>query len=81
MINEFIEKQLKKAKYKILEDHTYFGEIPSFQGVWANARNLENCRKELKEVLEDWLVLKIRDKEKISGFNLKFDRRRLVNAN
>lgn len=81
MINKFIEKQLKKAKYKILEDKTYFGEIPSLQGIWANARNLESCRKELKEVLEDWLVLKIRDKEKISGFNLKFDRRELINSN
>ena len=80
MINKFIEKQLKKAKYKILEDRTYFGEIPSFRGVWANARNLESCRAELREVLEGWLLLKIRDKNKIPGFKLNFDKRKLVNS-
>ncbi|MFQ5661737.1 MAG: type II toxin-antitoxin system HicB family antitoxin [Candidatus Paceibacteria bacterium] len=80
MLSEFIEKQLKKAKYKILEDRTYFGEIPGLKGVWANAKNLDNCRKELREVLEDWLLLKVRNKEKVSGFNLKFDQRKLVKS-
>jgi len=78
MLSEFIEKKLKDAKYKILKDGTYFGEISGFRGVWANAKNLEACRKELREVLEDWLLLKIRDKERVPGFVLKTDRRELV---
>lgn len=78
MLSEFIEKQLLKAKYKILEDRTYFGEISGIRGVWANTKNLEGCRKELREVLEDWLLLKVRNKERVSGFNFKFDQRRLV---
>lgn len=78
MLSDFITKKLKEARYKLLEDKTYFGEIPGLKGVWANAKNLEACREELQEVLENWLVLKIKDKEKVPGFNLKTDRRQLV---
>jgi predicted RNase H-like HicB family nuclease len=78
MLNEFLEKKLREAKYKILKDETYFGEIPGLRGVWANAKNLEGCRKELREVLENWLFLKVRDREPISGFKVKIDRRQLV---
>lgn len=78
MLSEYIEKKLKQAKYKLLKDRSYFGEISDLKGVWANAINLENCRKELLEVLEDWLLLKIRDQESVPGFKIKTDRRELV---
>ncbi len=78
MLNEYIEKKLKRARYKLLKDRSYFGEIPGLKGVWANGKNLEDCRKELQEVLEDWLLLKIRAGEKISDFKIRFDRRGLV---
>ena len=78
MLTEFINKKLKEAEYKILKDRTYFGEIPGLKGVWANAKNLEDCREELQEVLEDWLLLKIRSGEKIFGFEIQFDKRELV---
>lgn len=78
MLSEFIDKKLKTARYKLLEDRTYFGEVPGLRGVWANAKNLEDCRKELKEVLEDWLLLKVKSGEEIPGFEIKIDRRELV---
>jgi len=78
MLREFIDKKLRQAHYKFLKDNTYFGEIPGLKGVWANAKNLEDCRKELQEVLEDWLLIKVRDGEKVPGFEVKFDRRELV---
>ena len=78
MLSEYIAKKLKEAVYKILKDGTYFGEIPGLKGVWANAKNLEDCRKELQEVVEDWLLLKIKDHERVPGFEIKVDRRALV---
>ena len=78
MLSEFLTKKLALARYKLLEDGSYFGEIPSVRGVWANARTLETCRRELKEVLEDWLLLKVRDHESVPGFKLKTDKRSLV---
>jgi predicted RNase H-like HicB family nuclease len=56
---------MAKARYKLLEDGTFFGEIPSLRGVWANAKTLEACREELQEVLEDWIVVKLRDGDDI----------------
>lgn len=78
MLTEYINKKLKTAKYKIFKDGIYFGEIPGIKGVWASAKNLEDCRRELQEVLEDWLLLKVRDNEKIPGFEIKIDRRELM---
>ena len=76
MLSEFILKKLKTARYKLLKDGSYFGQIPGLSGVWANAKNLEDCREELQEVLEDWLLLKLRAGDKIPGFEIR--RRELV---
>jgi predicted RNase H-like HicB family nuclease len=48
------------AKYEILEDDgTFYGEIPGFNGVYANADTLEKCREELEEVLEEWIFFRV----------------------
>lgn len=61
MITEYIQSIMEKAKYEIIEDDlTYYGHIPWFDWVWANADTLEECRKQLQEVFEEWLVIKIR---------------------
>ncbi len=62
MLSQYIQAALRKAKYEILEDDgTFYGEIPGFQGVWANAATLEDCRNELAEVLEEWIFFNISD--------------------
>ena len=78
MLTEYIVKKLGEARYKLLQDGSYFGEIPGLSGIWANAKNLEDCRKELQEVLEDWILLKVRDHQRVPGFQIKIDRRELV---
>lgn len=65
MLFEYAEKAIERAIYKQLEDGTWFAEIPGFQGVWANGKTVESCRKELWEVLEEWLILKLRDGDTI----------------
>ncbi len=57
MITTYIQATMRHAVYEILEDGSFYGEIPDFQGVYANAANLEDCRTELQEVLEGWIVL------------------------
>ncbi|MGC9602376.1 MAG: type II toxin-antitoxin system HicB family antitoxin [Minisyncoccia bacterium] len=78
MLTEFLSKKLKQARYKRLKDGSYFGEISGVRGVWANARTLVACRVELREVLEDWLLLKVQSREVVPGFQIKTDRRSLV---
>jgi len=65
MIIEYCQKAIEKAEYKKLNDGTWFADIPNFKGVWANGNTVEECRKELLSVLEEWLILKLRDKDDI----------------
>jgi len=51
---------MHRATYEILsDDGTFYGEIPEFPGVHANTDNLETCRRELEEVLEEWVLLRV----------------------
>jgi hypothetical protein len=48
-----------RARYEILQDDgSFYGEIPGFDGVYANSDTLEACRGELREVLEEWILLR-----------------------
>lgn len=58
MLTDYIDAAMRHAHYEILpDDEGFFGKIEGFQGVWANADKLEDCRKELQEVLEEWLII------------------------
>ena len=59
MIVEYLKAAMKKAQYEILEDQTFYGEIPGFEGVYANEPTLEDCRDELESVLEDWILFSL----------------------
>lgn len=60
MIMEYIYAALRHAKYEILpDDGTYYGEIPECNGVYANAETLEECREQLQEVLEEWILFRV----------------------
>lgn len=61
MLTEYIEEALKRARYEIIDDEEpYYGEVPELRGVWATGKTLEECRKNLKEVIEGWLVISIK---------------------
>ena len=58
MLTAYIHAALRKAHYEILpEGEGYFGVIEGLKGVWAQADTLEDCREELREVLEEWIIL------------------------
>ena len=47
---------MSHATYELLDDGTFYGEVPPLAGVYANANTLEACREELAEVLEGWVA-------------------------
>ena len=65
MLSKYMDKVIQKAEYKKLDDKTWFAEIPGFPGEWANASTVELCLSELLEVLEEWLLLKLRGGDRI----------------
>jgi predicted RNase H-like HicB family nuclease len=73
MIEEYLNAGMRLAKYKLLEDNSFYASILEAPGVWANAETLEDCRDELREVLEDWVLLGVARGHEIpvfSGFSL-----------
>jgi predicted RNase H-like HicB family nuclease len=61
----YCDKALRKAQYKKLGDGTWFAEIGGFEWVWGNGLTVEDCRQDLLEVLEEWIILKLQDGESL----------------
>lgn len=60
MLTNYIRAALHRARYEILpDDGSFYGEIPGFEGVYANTQTLEACREELAEVLEEWVLFRV----------------------
>jgi predicted RNase H-like HicB family nuclease len=58
MLTRYIEVAIEHGQYEWLEEsHEYYGEIPELPGVWATGSTMDECRTELKEVLEEWIAM------------------------
>ncbi len=61
MLARYIDTAMERARYEVIKDRNpYYGEVPELQGVWATGATLEECRRELREVVSDWIALRIR---------------------
>jgi len=68
MILQYIEKALSLAHYEIIDDEDpYYGEVPGLDGGWACAKTLEECRHQLAQVVEDWILYSIANKLPINS--------------
>ena len=60
MIREYIDAALQHARYELIDDEEpYYGEVPELQGVWATGKTLEECRQELAEVIDGWILVRL----------------------
>lgn len=59
-LTNYIKTAMKHAKFERLEDGTIYGHIQGFEGVWANAKSQAACRRELQEVLEEWMLFRLK---------------------
>ncbi|MFH7242682.1 MAG: type II toxin-antitoxin system HicB family antitoxin [Spirulina sp.] len=57
MLTRYIQTAMHQAVYELLDDGTFYGEIPTCPGVISNGTTLEACREDLQSVLEEWLIL------------------------
>jgi len=61
MLTEYIEEALRRARYELIDDEEpYYGEVPELKGVWASGKTLEECRENLKDVIEGWILVSLR---------------------
>lgn len=61
VLSEYVKAAMSQAKYKKLDNDTIYGEIAECPGVWANENTIEKCQDTLQEVLEEWIIMKLRD--------------------
>ena len=70
MIIEYIREALAEARYELInDDEPYYGEIPSLPGVYATGKTLEECRKNLEDVIDGWLIIRLRRGLSIPSIN------------
>lgn len=64
MLSDYINAALEVARYEILPNNKekFYAEIPLCKGVWATGRTVEECRKELVNTLEGWLIIRLQRK-------------------
>ena len=60
MLTDYIHQVMRRAHFEIMEHGRFYGCIPGFQGVWSEGATLEECRDELVEALDGWLIVKLR---------------------
>lgn len=60
MLTNYIHHVMLHAHFELMENGRFYGSIPGFQGVWSEGATLEECRDELVEVLEGWMIVKLR---------------------
>jgi predicted RNase H-like HicB family nuclease len=57
MITQYVAAAVKQAEFELMENGRYFATIPACKGCWVEGASVEECRAELPEALESWLLL------------------------
>lgn len=78
MFTQYVQKTMRKARIERVEDG-YYGSIRGFQGVWAQGKTKRECEQQLREVLEEWLLIKIRKQQFVPTVRA-YDLNALLNA-
>ena len=60
-IGLYREAALRRAVLERLEDGIWYAEIGELPGVWADGPDPVSCIASLREVIEEWVDLKLRD--------------------
>ncbi len=59
MISRYVAEALERAEYRLLDDGTFAATVRGLRGVVATGDTLESCRRELSEVVEAWVLVRV----------------------
>lgn len=51
MLTDYINAAMALAKYELLEDGSYYGEIEALPGVWADGTTLKRAAKHYRKLV------------------------------
>ena len=64
MFTQYIATVMESAIIEKIDDPMPFlATVPEFKGVWAQGKTRREALSELQEVLEEWILLKIRKQQ------------------
>jgi predicted RNase H-like HicB family nuclease len=58
MITNYLAAALNRARYRLV-DGQFCATVPGLRGVIATAPNLERCRAQLAEIIEEWILVRV----------------------
>jgi predicted RNase H-like HicB family nuclease len=59
MLSRYVALGLERAKYDLLDDGTFAATVPGLRGPIATGPTLEACRRDLAEVIEAWVLVRV----------------------
>lgn len=59
MLTAYIATALRRARYEVVDDNEFCATVPGLRGVIATAKTVEQCRTQLAEVIEAWVLVRI----------------------
>lgn len=59
MISRYVAAALDRAQYRAIDDGSYAATVKGLRGVIATGATLEACRRELAEVIEEWVLVRV----------------------
>jgi predicted RNase H-like HicB family nuclease len=64
LIGKYVDRVMLRAETKQYPSGEWFAEVPGFPGAWGSQPSEEAAEEELREALHEWVLLKIRDKDR-----------------
>lgn len=68
-ITQYVENLLRKAEYEYdKETKSWCASVKNLPGAYAQADTIEQTREQLAEVIEDYILVSLREKHHLPGF-------------
>jgi predicted RNase H-like HicB family nuclease len=59
VITNYISEALHRARYSVVDGGVFCATVPGLPGVIATGDSLENCRDQLAEIVEEWVLVRV----------------------
>ncbi|MFH1049797.1 MAG: type II toxin-antitoxin system HicB family antitoxin [bacterium] len=69
ILSDYIESAVEYAEFELLDDNSFCGRIPICKGVIAFGKNLYETNKTLQSILEEWVLLGLRQGHELPVIN------------
>jgi predicted RNase H-like HicB family nuclease len=62
-LGPFSKAAMRRASLEQLEPGVWYAEVADLPGVWAEGSEMLECLHNLRDVIAEWVVLKVRDSD------------------